>query len=187
MKTTDHKKHSLPRHLLVHAVVLVVAMLSIDLQNNFAEAANLVPDDYRAGETIGKFDDTSLHAVAYKLRSPRRLRAQYLELTLGTLATPSETHSFISLGPVWQVPLYGDRVSLKFGFSPTLLSGSQFGDRDMGGTFHFTSSASIETYFGLRRALSFAMRIQHTSNGGLSSTNPGMDIVGLNVSYISGN
>ncbi len=187
MKTTDLKNHKLARHRLVHAVIFLVATLSTDLLNNNVEAADLVPDDYRVGEVIGKFDDTSLYAIAYKFRSPRQLRAQYLELALGKLTTPSETHSFVSLGPVWQVPLYSDRVSLKLGFSPTLLSDSQFGDRDMGDNFHFTSSASIEASFGLRRALSFAVRIQHTSNGGISSTNPGMDIVGLNVSYIPGN
>ncbi len=187
MKTTGLENHKLARHRFVHALILLVAMLSADLQYNIAEAADLVPDDYRVGEVIGKFDDTSLYAIAYKFQSPRQFRAQYLELALGKLTTPSETHSFVSFGPVWQVPLYSDRISLKLGFSPTLLSGSRFGDRDMGDNFHFTSSASVEVSFGIRRALSLAVRIQHTSNGGISSTNPGMDVVGLNISYIPGN
>lgn len=187
MKANDLKSYDLARHRLVHAVVFIVAMLSIGLQNRSANAADLVPDDYRIGKVSAKFDDASLYAIAYRLRPPRRIRAQYLELALGTLATSSETRSFISLGPVWQVPLYGDRVSLNLGFSPTLLGGSTIGDRDMGGNFHFTSSASIDASFGLRRALSLAIRIQHTSNGGLNGTNPGMDIVGLNFSYIPGN
>lgn len=170
----------------VHVLVFLVALLSLSLQNLNARAATLTPDDYRSGKVIDKFDDAWQFAVAYKLRPPRRLGARYLELALGLIETPDESHTFVSLGPVWQFPLYADRISLKLGFSPTLLSGSSFGAHDMGGNFHFTSSASIETSFGDRRAFSVALRIQHTSNGGLSRRNPGMEIVGLNFSYALG-
>lgn len=187
MKDNRLRTYDLARHRLAHALVFIVAMLSIALQSHDAQAAAVSPDDYRSSKAIAKFSDTWQFAAAYKLRPPRRLRAQYLELALGMNTTPSESRPFVSLGPVWQFPLYGDRVAIKLGFSPTLLGGSTFGGRDMGGNLHFTSSAAIEASFGLRRAVSIALRIQHTSNGGLNSTNPGMDMLGLNFSYIPRN
>jgi hypothetical protein len=66
------------------------------------------------------------------------------------------------------------------GFSPTLFAGSTFNDRDIGGNFHFTSSAAIGVSIGVDDDSSISLRIQHTSNGGLDSTNPGMDMVGIN-------
>ncbi len=177
----------LARRRSIHVVMVMMAMLSLLLQSLNVQAATLVPDDYRAGTVIGKFGDTRQFAAAYRLRPPGRLRAQYLELVVGAITTASETRGFASLGPVWHLPLYGDRVSIKFGFSPTLLGGSTFNGRDMGGNFHFTSSIAVELAFGLRRAMSIALRVQHTSNGGISSTNPGMDMLGLNFNYSPGN
>ncbi|NCF30164.1 MAG: hypothetical protein GWP69_22550 [Gammaproteobacteria bacterium] len=162
----------LARHRVIHVVAFVVMMLSVSLQGLSAQAATLVPDNYRVGKVIGKFGDTWQIAAAFNLRPPRRLRAQYLEFVLGANTSPSETHAFVSLGPVWQFPIFRDRVSVQLGFSPTLLSGSTFSGRDMGGNFHFTSSAVVEAAFGVRRNVSLALRVQHTSNGGLSTTNP---------------
>jgi hypothetical protein len=53
----------------------------------------------------------------------------------------------------------------------------------MGGNLHFTSSAALGATFGARESVALSLRIQHTSNGGLSSTNPGMDIIGLNFAF----
>lgn len=187
MITNRQKTHDLARHRFIHVVVFIVAMLSVSLHSLNVQAATLVPDDYRVGKVIGEFHDTWQYAIAFKLRPPRRLRAQYLEFAVGAITTPSESSAFVSAGPVWQFPVYGDRVTIKLGFSPTLLSGSTFSGLDLGGNFHFTSSAAVEATFGVRRSVSIALRLQHTSNGGLRSTNPGMDILGLNFSYAPGN
>ncbi|MFQ5547281.1 MAG: acyloxyacyl hydrolase [Woeseia sp.] len=171
------------RHRYRHVIVFMAAMASLSLQSSNARAATLVPDDYRVGKVVSKFDDTWQIAAAFRLRSPRRLRAQYLEFAVGATTTPRETRAFVSMGPVWRFPVYRDRISIKLGFSPTLLAGSVFGGRDMGGKVHFTSSAAVEAALGVRRSASLALRIQHTSNGSLNSTNPGMDIVGLSFGY----
>ena len=172
-----------PARRLTQLAVLILALSHIPLHSGTALAADLLPDSIRVGTAIGKFDNTSQVAVAYRLRSPRRLRAQYLDLAIGTLASSQQTRAFVSLGPVWRLPVFSDRAWVNAGFSPTLLSASSFDGRDMGGNFHFTSSAEIEIAFGNARALRMALRIQHTSNGGLSGTNPGMDIVGFSFSY----
>lgn len=167
----------------LHVVVFVLAMLSFILSGLNAQAADLRPTDYRLALADDKFADTWQFAVAYRLRPPRRLRAQYLELAVGTISTSADNNLFVSLGPVWRLPLYNESLFVEFGISPTLLSGTTFNGRDMGGSFHFTSSAAIGTHFGARDAMSVSLRIQHMSNGGISSTNPGMDMVGITFAF----
>ena len=179
MTTSRHRD----RHRLFLAAVFMTVMLSITMQGEIARAASLTPDGYRIGTAVEKFDDTWQIAATYRLRPPRRLRSSHLELAIGTNMTSTETHAFVSLGPVWYWSMLRDRMFVGLGFSPTVLFGSTFNGRDMGGNVHFTSSASIGAKFGRRRALSIALRIQHTSNGGLNGTNPGMDVVGLSYHY----
>lgn len=183
MKSCHLRTYDLARHRFIHVVVFIVMMLAASLQGLHAQAASLVPDNYRVGKVTGKFGNTWQIAASLKLRPPRQLRSRYFEFALGATMTSSESRAFVSLGPVWQFPIYGDHVSIELGFSPTLFSGSTFSGRDMGGNFHFTSSAAVQAAFGQNRTGSLALRIQHTSNGGLNRTNPGMDIVGLSFGY----
>ncbi len=87
------------------------------------------------------------------------------------------------LEPVWRLPINSRSLFVELSISPTLIGGSSFNGRDLGGNFHFTSAAAVGKTFGLRDAFSLSLRIQHTSNAGLSSINPGMDTVGLNFSF----
>ena len=167
----------------LHVVVFALAMVSFMLNGLNVQAADLRSADYRFALADDKFADTWQVAVAYRLRPPRRLRAQYLELAVGTISTSADNRLFVSLGPVWRLPLHNESLFVEFGISPTLLSGTTFNGRDMGGNFHFTSSAAIGTHFGARDAMSVSLRIQHTSNGGISSTNPGMDMVGITFAF----
>ena len=167
----------------LHVGVFLLAMISFMLNGLNAQAADLRPADYRLALADDKFSDTWQFAVAYRLRPPRRLRAQHLELAAGTISTSRDNRLFVSLGPVWRLPLQSESLFVEFGFSPTLLSGTSFNGRDMGGNFHFTSSATIGAYFGARDAMSVSLRIQHTSNGSLNSTNPGMDMIGINFAF----
>ena len=167
----------------LHVVIFLLAMVSFMLNGLNVQAADLRPTDYRIALADDKFADTWQFAVAYRLRPPRRLRAQYLELAVGTISTSIDNKLFVSLGPVWRLPLYNESLFVEFGISPTLLSGTSFNGRDMGGNFQFTSSATIGAYFGPHDAMSVSVRIQHMSNGGISSTNPGMDMVGINFAF----
>ncbi len=164
-------------------VVFVIAMISFSLNSSNVWAATVAPADYRVVTASDKFADTTQFAVAFKMRPPRRLRARYLELAIGAISTSHENRAFVSLGPVWRLPVNRRSLFVELGFSPTLIAGSSFSGRDLGGNFHFTSSASIGATFGARENISVALRIQHISNGGLSSTNPGMDMIGLNLTF----
>ena len=167
----------------LHTIVFVSAMISFTLNSSNARAATAAPTDYRVVAASKKFEDTSQFAVAFRMRPPRRLRARHLELAIGAISTSQETRAFVSFGPVWRLPINNRLLFVELGFSPTLIAGSSFNGRDLGGNFHFTSSASVGATFGARENVSLALRVQHTSNGGLSSTNPGLDMIGLNFAF----
>lgn len=163
---------------------LLAASLAASLMH--AEVANadiFVPDGYRVTVADKKFDDTRQFALVYEAIAPRGIGASHLELAVGAIGSSNDSRALLSVGPVWQLPLRTDRFALQVGFSPTLISGSTFDGRDMGGNLHFTSSASFVANFGATHNISVALRIQHISNGGLSSNNPGMDMFGLTISY----
>ncbi len=176
MRKTGHSR-------LLHIAVFVVAMISFMLDGSNARAASLMPSDYHVAVAGDKFADTWQFAVTFRMRPPRLLRAERVELAIGTLSTSQENRLFGSLGPIWQLPIRGQQLVVELGFSPTFIGGSSFNGRDMGGNFHFTSSAAVRATFGARDSVALSLRIQHTSNGGLNSTNPGMDMIGLNITF----
>ncbi len=96
--------------------VLIATMLPLALQAPDARAAGLHPDSYRVGKVIDKFDDTWQFAASFKLGRPRRLLAQYMDLTLGVITASGESRPFVSLAPVWQTPVFGGNISIKFSF-----------------------------------------------------------------------
>jgi len=183
METTSLRCYDCPKGL--HAIVFLLVMLSISTQSVDAMTADLAPQHFRVSVAADNVKNDWQYAVAYQLRPPRRLRARHLELAIGAIAATSQTHAFVSLGPVWQLPLArgNDRWLMQLGFSPTLLTGSTINGRDMGGKIHFTSSASFGATLGEQRTLSIALRVQHMSNGGINRTNPGLDMIGLTLSY----
>lgn len=180
MNPSENHTHRIGRCRLLHGFVFVVAMVSLTLNGENARAASVSPSDYRVATAGDKFDNTWQYAVAFKLRPPRRLRARHLELAVGTLSSPSENTAYVSIGPVWRLPIKHQSFFVELGLSPTLLSGSSINGRDLRGNIHFTSSAALGAAFGRHDNVSVTLRIQHTSNGGLRNTNPGLDMIGLN-------
>ena len=167
----------------LHIAVFALAMTAIALHAAEAKAASPFSSELRIVKGRQKFDETWQFAVAYEMRSPRLLRARHLELALGMISTSQETRPFVSLGPVWRLPAANGRMFVDFGISPTLVAGSNFNGRDLGGVFHFTSSVAAGAHFGANDALTVALRLQHTSNGGLHDTNPGLDMAGIEFTY----
>lgn len=164
----------------LHGALFALAMLSIFLGSPTARAGGLSPDGLRVAKAMHKFEDVWQYGAIYKLRPPRRLRARYLELAIGALSSQTETRPFVSLGPAWDFRSRSQASFLEFGISLAVLGGSTLAGRDLGGNVHFTSSVALGTRFGRERAYELALRIQHTSNGGLNGTNPGLDAIGLN-------
>ena len=183
MRPTSIRKGNIGTSTVLHTTLFVIAMLSIAMSSANARAVALKPSDYRVSKANHKFEDARQFAVGFTMRSPRRLRAQRLELAVGAISTAAESRAFLSFGPVWRFPANSRSLFVELGFSPTLIGGSTFNGRDLGGNFHFTSSAAIGATFGRFDTVSVSLRAQHTSNGGLSDTNPGLDMFGLNFAF----
>ena len=165
------------------AVSLALVILAGTFSSANARADSLAPSDYRILAAGDKFDGVRQHAVAFKIRWPRRLRSRHLELAVGSISSSSSERAFVSFGPVWRFPFADDAAFVDFGFSPTLIGGSEFNGRDLGGDVHFTSSIAIGATFGRRRSIAVSLRAQHASNGGLSDANPGIDMFGINIAF----
>ena len=186
MKRSSTETRKISDYKTLNIVVFAIMMISCMLNSSNARAATAVPSDYRLAVTGDKFADTWQLAVAFRMRPPRRLRgfrAKHFELAVGTISTSQESRPLVSLGLVWQLPVTNGPLFLELSISPTLIGGSSFNGRDLGGNFHFTSSAAVGKTFGARDAFSLSLRIQHTSNASLSSTNPGMDMIGVNFAF----
>lgn len=163
--------------LTVCGVVLVIASIQ------FAGAADLAPAGYRLSNGLDKFKQSWQVAAVFRTGATQILASRNLELAAGVISSPSCNEVFVSLGPNWHWPVHKQKIFLEIGFSPTLISGSTFDDRDIGGNFHFTSSIALGARFGREENILVALRIQHISNGGLASPNPGLDMVGINFRF----
>ena len=162
-----------------HRSWLFVGLLMTGLTN--VAAAEWPPAEYRVSTGVGEFTHASQAAVAFRLRSPQLLKVNHLEFAVGTFTTEDDSTWFASFGPVWRFSKPYNRTYFEFGLSPTVLNDPGFAGHDLGGKFHFTSSATVGFRFNERAAV--ALRLQHTSNGGLNGTNPGLDMLGLNFTY----
>ena len=185
MKNSCTKTQEFDYPKALHIIFFTVMMISCILNNSLAHADSVSPIDYRLATASDKFSGTVQFAMAFKFRPPRRLRAKRMELAVGAIATSQESRLFVSIGPVWHLPIANRATFFEFGISPTFIGGSSFNQRDLGGNFHFTSFAAVGASFGKRDEFSLSLRVQHISNGGLSSTNPGMDMIGINVAFNS--
>lgn len=83
------------------------------------------------------------------------------------------------LGPaVWGVEPY-----VAFGFGPTMLSDDVIGPLIVGGDLQFTSNATLGITVQTVLPFRIAYRVSHTSNGGIRSENPGVDLSGLIIEF----
>lgn len=136
----------------------------------------------RGGSSVDNGGDAFAAAELF-LRRPlpwgRRLAGGWrfttqLEAGLAVLERGEDTGVALSAGPVGAWNRDGSRWHFEIGIKPTLLSEDRFGMRDLGGHFHFTSHFGIR--YQLRPRVSVGYRLQHTSNAGISSPNPGLDL-----------
>ena len=141
-------------------------------------------------DSVKKFSGLRQHGVflRYRLRSEstKFWVPSSIDITAGWLARAYDAASFISLGPSYRMNLTENdwsRWFADFGTHPTYVSRTYFDGKPLGGKFFFTSYLGLGAYLDRRRNTSLTLRYQHISNGGLSHTNPGVDMVGLTFSY----
>ncbi len=144
----------------------------------------------RHGKTISKFSGMTQQAVTVTFRRnnppPKFFYPASLDFAVGQFSRDNDDSLFISFGPSFRPEIGWFRDTLwffEYGIHPTLLKGSQFGDKNIGGDVQFTTHIGFGGYFGRRRKGSFLLRIQHTSNGRVNDENPGVDMITLEFNY----
>ncbi len=160
MKRSSTKTHRFANSKALHIAVFALAMISFTLNGCNAKAANVILTDYRLATTDNKFADAREFVVAFKVRPRRRLRARRLELAMGTLSTSQENRLFVSLGPM-QRPLVIHEQNAVAGLTNRLLAR--------------LARVVLQAFPG-----SFPANIK-TETVGLSSTNPGMYMLGISM------
>ncbi|MGI9319102.1 MAG: acyloxyacyl hydrolase [bacterium] len=87
----------------------------------------------------------------------------------------------VTLGPGLALVSPSRQYAIETGINPTLVSKHEFDDADFGGSVQFTSFIGLRSRIDERFTATF--RIQHMSNAGIYSHNPGLDQVMLGVNY----
>lgn len=103
------------------------------------------------------------------------------EAAVGALAGEGEVAAYIHFGCALELAHEALPVTLVLTTGPSLYSEDTFGDLDIGGHIHFTSSAGLNWQMCDDWAIEY--RFQHTSNAGLEDDNPGVNMHAIAMSY----
>lgn len=109
----------------------------------------------------------------------------YLELAAGDMGRDGHDPTLVSVGVQLRLDPTGPRDHIYYlaAFSPTLLTNTTFGRETMGTSLEFTTQLAIGVYLGEGRKMALEFSLRHTSNGGLSKHNPGVNTLGLSTVY----
>lgn len=99
----------------------------------------------------------------------------------GVLDGGGDTGLLGTLGLELVIGLGDSPFDFRTGGGATLMSRYKYGDEDLGGAFQFTSYIGLDYRF-LERLSAFA-RLQHMSNAGIYSENPGINMAMVGLRY----
>ena len=119
-----------------------------------------MPSDYRLVAAADRIDDTLQSAVAFKTRPPRRPRANRLGPAMVTISTSQENRLFVSLGTMQRALVIPEQNAVAGSTNRLLARLARVVPQAFPGSF--PTNIKTETV-------------------GLSSTNPGMDMIKLNI------
>lgn len=167
--------------------------LTVLLAAEVAQALEPARVDLRLGETERVGDTTAAAAVALVPKSVPALLAWpggdlHLDVTLGRIEAGGGRGNgieYVHVGPVWQYrpELLWRGAYVEIGTALTRLSNERVDGRELGGRWHLTSHLALGHRFANRRRWHLALRLQHASNAGTRSVNPGLDVSMLQLGY----
>lgn len=117
------------------------------------------------------------HALAIELEIRPPWRWNLVRPVAGLL-TSSTGGAYVYSGFVIEVPLPGG-LQLSPGFAPGVVLAN--GGRDLGSPLEFRSS--LEVSFAPMEALRIGVGFSHISNAGLTSHNPGVEVLVLSIAF----
>jgi hypothetical protein len=163
----------------------------------FSAAANALSEGFRFNSAGGRFGigangsakDFYLAEAFTDINLPwawdlgRGLRLDSrLDVGLGWLAENSQNAAIGEAGPMVVLSYKQLPITLDLGSNPTGLSRRDFGSKNLGIQFQFTTHIGMNWDFVEHFRLGY--RYQHTSNAGLSSSNPGLNMHVFALSYL---
>ena len=170
-------------------LVKILLSLTLLLAQTTAFALQFESVAVRNMNAYKKFEGVTQNAVVIKAKIDRSKYFDRMEFSSGELNNGEDRSFFVSAGPSWR---FNKRIAgrglgfIELGTSPTWIDNGNFSNESLGGNFFFTSNVQLGMHFGYRRELTLSVRVHHISNGGLSSKNPGTDMVGIELSYALG-
>jgi hypothetical protein len=105
----------------------------------------------------------------------------FLEGNAGALVGGGDTGLVASLGGGFYFDGFKDILEISFGLNPTYISEDTYGQEDFGGPIQFTSYININVT--IKKHFSIGYRLQHMSNAGLYSANPGVNFHMITLGY----
>jgi hypothetical protein len=159
-------------------VALTAGPVGAEIPAPKAAGLLVVQRELARGEALTKDYEQREVYLAWPLRWGSTLKSGWvtrteLAVTAGGIADEGG-HAFTwSVGPTLFLASPKDRLSFHIGLRPTYLSNAAPGPLDLGIHIQFTSHIGV--LVRIWRGLHFGWRLQHISNAGLASVNPGLN------------
>jgi hypothetical protein len=187
------KKMRMSANLKLNVIFVLLLTLSLSAEESNSTKLSDLSDQYdgmvglRIGSEFGSKHFRSYEAFL-SVETPYQwtMRDAWIwrldvEAALGVLERRSSRGIIANVGPVVAFEPLEGRWGLRVGFAPTLISRDKYAAVDLGGNIQFSSSVSA--YWRFNENCCVLYRYQHTSNGGLRPSNPGLDLHSLGVAY----
>ena len=182
-----HRRHTTTRRSLAGALAGVLALAAVP-----AAATEISSARGRVG-TLYDFDGIDARSFAITLEPddwPAIFRrAGDMHYELGVLRLPRVDRGDdlygLHFAPAWQFAprVLAPYAFIELGIGATWLSGRHIRARDLGSRLHFLPHAMLAFRPGRSTPWHAGLRIRHTSNADLISTNPGFDLIQLEVGF----
>ena len=175
--------------LKTYWIVLAIVMTGVAAQPLYAQGLSAGAMGFRAGisdhrddEDYQQYEGFAIWALPwYWQLSTDWTMGTYLEMNAGVLTGGGESAFVGSIGPGIHFTGFGEHVVISMGINPTIISQHSFGDDNFGGPLQFTSHIGLNLNFF--RHFTMGYRLQHMSNAGIYSSNPGVNIHMIEAGY----
>lgn len=170
---------------------ILFALLTVAMDPAWAAGKNVEANTsgYEAGVRTAAGE--SVNTAEFYVRRPAPFLEEYVlpylpaggtarwETALSYWSGDNDHAVVFALGPTLEYPLPWTDWGLTLGIQPTLFSNYESDNRNLGGPFEFTSHIGVrwqsnpDWYIGAR--------VQHTSNAGIYDSNPGVDLLAVEI------
>ncbi len=170
--------------MLIAAIIALCPVNAIAGRSSWEAGLRAGPSFNNEDESFNQYDLFASYGLPWSWQWGRAIQVDTnLTTSVGILDGGGERGVAGSLGFEFVFNGAGGRlpIELRAGSALTLISRHQYGAEDLGGPLQFTHHISL--YYWFLENLSVLARVQHMSNAGIYSENPGVDMIMLAMVY----